>query len=77
VSTVAKIRVEYLWDDDAKAWGFEVPALHIVGGGPSREDARRRAREAIAFALEEQDEPEDGTEAEYLDIALADGCLSD
>jgi predicted RNase H-like HicB family nuclease len=50
---VARIRVEYVWDDEAKAWGFVVPALHIVGGGPSREDARRRARDAIAFALEE------------------------
>jgi predicted RNase H-like HicB family nuclease len=67
---VARIRVEYVWDDEAKVWGFVVPALHIVGGGPSREDARRRTREAIAFALEDQDEPEDGAEAEYLDVAL-------
>jgi predicted RNase H-like HicB family nuclease len=70
VSTVARIRVEYVWDDEAKAWGFVVPALHIVGGGPSREDARRRAREAIAFALEELGEPDEGIEAEYLDVAV-------
>ena len=70
MSTVARIRVEYVWDEEAKAWGFVVPALHIVGGGPSKEDARRRAREAIAFALGELGEPEDGTEAEYLDVAV-------
>jgi hypothetical protein len=70
VSTVARIRVEYVWDDEAKAWGFVVPALHIVGGGPRKEDARRRAREAIAFALEELGEADEGTEAEYLDVAV-------
>jgi predicted RNase H-like HicB family nuclease len=70
VSTVARIRVEYVWDEEAKAWGFVVPALHVVGGGPSKEDARLRAREAIAFALEELGEAEEGTEAAYLDVAF-------
>jgi hypothetical protein len=33
---MAKIRVEYVWDGEAKAWGFVVPALHIVGGNGGR-----------------------------------------
>lgn len=64
---MARIRVEYVQDDDR--WGFVVPALHIVGGGPTRDDARRRAREAIVFALESSEADEHG-EAEYLDVQV-------
>jgi predicted RNase H-like HicB family nuclease len=70
VSRVARIRVDYVWDNEAGSWGFVVPALHIVGGGPTREDARRRAREAIAFALEAGEGDEDTSDAEYLDVKV-------
>jgi hypothetical protein len=74
VRAVARIRVEYVWDDEVKAWGFAVPALHIVGGGgPNRADAVQRAREAIVFALEdlaESDESGEAAETEYLDVAV-------
>jgi predicted RNase H-like HicB family nuclease len=47
-----------------------VPALHIVGGGPTRDDARRRAREAIAFALEAGEGEDDTPDAEYLNVKV-------
>jgi predicted RNase H-like HicB family nuclease len=68
VSRVARIRVDYVWDKEAGSWGFVVPALHIVGGGPTRDDARRRAREAIAFALEAGEGEDDTPDAEYLNV---------
>jgi hypothetical protein len=47
-------------------------ALVIVGGGgPAKEDALRRAADAIAFALEGGDETlEPGEELAYLPIAV-------
>jgi predicted RNase H-like HicB family nuclease len=68
--SAARIMVEYVWDDEAHAWGFAVPALHIVGGGPTREDARRRAREAIAVALEAAELTAPVEDAEYLDVQV-------
>jgi predicted RNase H-like HicB family nuclease len=70
VSRVARIRVDYVWDKEAGSWGFVVPALHIVGGGPTRHDARRRAREAIAFALEAGEGEGDTPDAEYLNVKV-------
>jgi predicted RNase H-like HicB family nuclease len=70
VSKVARIRVDYVWDKQAGSWGFVVPALHIVGGGPTRDDARRRAREAIAFALEAGEGEDDTPDAEYLNVKV-------
>jgi predicted RNase H-like HicB family nuclease len=70
VSKVARIRVDYVWDKQAGSWGFVVPALHIVGGGPTRDDARRRAREAIAFALEAGEGEDDPPDAEYLNVKV-------
>jgi hypothetical protein len=70
VSKVARVRVEYVWDQEAGSWGFVVPALHIVGGGPTRNGARRRAREAIAFALEAGEGEDDGPDAEYLNVKV-------
>lgn len=46
------MRIECIYDDEVKSWHFAVPVLHIVGGGPSKDDARARAREAIKVALE-------------------------
>ncbi len=68
--SAAKVMVEYVWDDEAAAWGFAVPALHIVGGGPTREDARRRAREAIKVALETAELSVPPDDAEYLDVRV-------
>jgi len=70
VTKVARIRVEYVWDHEAGAWGFVVPALHIVGGGPTRDEARRRAREGIAFALEASEGSDDTPDAEYLSVQV-------
>lgn len=61
---MAKVMVEYVWDHEVEAWGFALPALHRG----RREDARRRAREAIAAARETAD-TEPG-EAEYLDVQV-------
>ena len=48
-----KLRVEYLYDDEAKVWAFRVPGLHVVGGGDAdRADAERHCLDAIGFALE-------------------------
>lgn len=68
--SAAKIMVEYVWDDEAHAWGFVVPALHIVGGGPTREDARRRAREAIAVALETVEMSGRPDDTEFLNVQV-------
>lgn len=70
MSKVARIRIDYVWDKEAGSWGFVVPALHILGGGPSREDARQRAREAIAFALEATEGEDDTPDAEYLNVKV-------
>jgi predicted RNase H-like HicB family nuclease len=70
VGKVARIRVEYIWDQEAGSWGFVVPALHIVGGGPSRDEARRRAQEAIAFALDASESDDDAPNAEYLNVKV-------
>ena len=67
-----KVRVEYVWDDEAQNWGFAVPALHIVGGGdPTREAAAEHAADVARFALEgvESDFDTDlNIEVGYLDV---------
>jgi len=48
-----KLRVEYVYDEEASSWVFHVPGLHVVGGGdPTREDAEQHCMDAIAFTLE-------------------------
>ncbi len=46
-------------DEDTHLWGFDIPALHIIGGAcQTRDEAIEHAKEAIAFTLEERpDEP--------------------
>jgi predicted RNase H-like HicB family nuclease len=70
VDKVARVRIEYVWDQEAGSWAFVVPALHIVGGGPTREEARRRAQEAIAFALDAEEGDDDTRDAEYLNVRV-------
>jgi predicted RNase H-like HicB family nuclease len=52
-------RVELGTDDIPGRWWFAVSALGVVGGGDSRDDALRRAREAILFTLEGDDQDVD------------------
>jgi len=67
-----KLRVELVWDEDAKGWGFAVPSLGIVGGAETREDAEREAIKAIDFALEgvPQDFDDDVDEVAYFDVQV-------
>jgi predicted RNase H-like HicB family nuclease len=68
-----KLRVEYYYDDEARRWGFTVPALHILGSGDTREEAEAHAVEAIAYALEgvEQDHDQGAdVQVAYLDVEL-------
>lgn len=53
----ARVHVHLFWDDETARWDYRVPQLHVVGGGgPAREDALRRAADAVAFTLEGADE---------------------
>jgi hypothetical protein len=46
-------RVGMFFDEEAGNWHYRVPALHINGGEtPTREDAERDCRSAIAFVLD-------------------------
>ena len=68
-----KMRVEYYYDDEARRWGFTIPALHIVGSGSSREEAAAGAAEAVAYALEgiEADHDQgDDVQVGYLDVDI-------
>ena len=47
------LRVTYVYDDEADAWGFRIPSLSIVGSGATRAEAEEQARAAILFTLED------------------------
>ena len=47
------LRVIYVYDDEADAWGFRIPSLGIVGSGATRAEADQQARAAILFTLED------------------------
>jgi predicted RNase H-like HicB family nuclease len=47
------LRVVYVYDDEADAWGFRIPSLGIVGSGATRAEAEEQARAAILFTLED------------------------
>jgi predicted RNase H-like HicB family nuclease len=47
------LRVIYVYDDEADAWGFRIPSLGIVGRGSTRAEAEEQARAAILFTLED------------------------
>jgi hypothetical protein len=52
-----KLRVELFHDKETGQWGYDVPALSIVGTGcNTRDDAERFALEAIEFTLDSGDE---------------------
>ena len=46
------VRIIYVYDDEADAWGFRVPSLGIVGTGTTHTAAEEQARTAILFTLE-------------------------
>jgi hypothetical protein len=71
---LARIPVEFYYDDEARNWHFEAMAgeVGIVGGGQATlEEARQAAAEAVAFALDSH-EPvtEKPDQIEYLDVAV-------
>lgn len=52
-----QLKVELFHDKDTGQWGYDVPALSIIGTGcTSREEAERFAVQAIEFTLESGDE---------------------
>jgi predicted RNase H-like HicB family nuclease len=66
-----RLRVEYTWDHEAGSWVFVVPALHIVGGGPTREAAERHAMEAVLLALEAASEEVDpSAQVGHLEVSV-------
>ena len=72
MSVQARIPVRIYFDDEAQNWHFDVPELHIVGGGQrTHEDARQAAAEAIAFVLEAEPKADQGGQFEYLNIAVS------
>ncbi len=52
--------VDVFYDRESRNWGFRVPALGIIGGGDTRDDAIRSSRDAIAFTLEGDDRTAEG-----------------
>ena len=67
-----RLRVEYVYDPESRNWGFSVPALSIVGGGNTREEAERHALEAIEFAVEAMNDApgEEHVEVSYLEMTI-------
>jgi hypothetical protein len=67
-----QIRVEYFYDSETGRWDYVVPELHIVGGGgPTKDEASRRAAEAVAFALRSGDpESKDTADVGYLPVTV-------
>ena len=65
------LRVIYVYDDEANAWGFRIPSLGIVGSGSTRAEAEDQARAAILFALD--DDTVDllpGEEVRYVHVTI-------
>ena len=67
----ARIPVEFYLDDELGTWHFHVDEPLIVGGGQATlEAARVAAADAIAFALEGEEQAHHGGQVEYLDVAV-------
>ena len=65
------LRVIYVYDDEADAWGFRIPSLGIVGSGATRAEAEDQACAAILFALD--DDTVDllpGEEVRYVHVTI-------
>jgi predicted RNase H-like HicB family nuclease len=70
--TNLRLRVEYAYDPESRNWSFRVPSLGIVGGADTREEAEGAAIEAVAYALEDDQETGEAADAEvrYLQLAV-------
>jgi predicted RNase H-like HicB family nuclease len=65
------LRVIYVYDDEADAWGFRIPSLGIVGSGSTRAEAEEQARAAILFTLEDDSvELLPGEEVGYFHVTV-------
>ncbi len=67
-----QLRVEYNYDPESRNWAFRVPALGIVGGAETRQEAEQAVLDALAYALEDEievTEPVD-SEIQYLELAV-------
>ena len=67
--TKTQYEVRYAYDDESKNWSFRVPELNIVGGGDTREEAEKMARQAIDFTLN------DGSGSRKAGWLIAAGAL--
>jgi predicted RNase H-like HicB family nuclease len=69
-----RIRVELVYDEGSRNWGFAVETPSVVGGGDATlDEAMRHASEAIAFALETEVKPATDRlkgRVEYLPIRI-------
>lgn len=67
-----QLRVEYSCDPESHNWSFRVPALGIVGGAETREEAEQAAIDAVAYALEDESEVAESLDGEirYLELAV-------
>ena len=70
---VMKLKIELVQDIETGYWGYDVPALSIVGTGcKSRADAEKYALEAIEFTLEaEDDDSPEGAEVLTYEVQIA------
>jgi hypothetical protein len=68
---VMNLAMEIFFDQEARQWGYAVPALSIIGTGcESKEEARRLGYEAIEAALEETPSPSPGAEVVLFQVEL-------
>jgi hypothetical protein len=67
-----QLRIEYVYDPESRNWCFRVPSLGVIGGADTGEEAERAALDALAYALEGDDEAGDADDAEveYLQVAI-------
>ena len=68
-----RLHVRLFRDDETDRWGYDVPAMSIVGTGcASRAEAAQQALAAIEFTLESAAEPAaEGAETITYDVNLA------
>jgi predicted RNase H-like HicB family nuclease len=71
IMTEARIPVRFRQDPETGLWHFRVADPLVVGGGQATlAEARQAAADAIAFSLEDEIEPSDDSQIEYLRVAV-------
>jgi predicted RNase H-like HicB family nuclease len=69
------LRVIYVYDGEADAWGFRIPSLGVVGSGATRTEAEEQARAAILFTLEiDTVDLLPGEEVGYVHVTIGKGA---